>query len=56
MEEDNKAGNASPPVTQDIALEYIKKNQLAWNYLIVALKGPPFEVVLNLTTNDPFNA
>ena len=50
------APNATPPVTADDVLENIKKNQLVWNYLIVALEGPPLEVVLNLTTNDPFNA
>ena len=50
------APNATPPVTADDVLENIKKNQLAWNYLFVALEGPPLEAVLNLTTNDPFNA
>jgi len=34
----------------------LKKRQLAWNYLIVALDGPPLQVVLSSATKNPFDA
>src|SRR5438094_103908 len=48
---------AVPPVSQAEANENKKKNRLGWNYLIVALEGPPLQTVLSsTTTNDPIAA
>lgn len=47
---------AQPPIMANTALENQKKNQLAWNYLIMALEGPPLQVILNITSRDPHDA